>query len=108
MVCPVCEGTLDKSCFRSGDNVCRICRVRLKQDEDVDFSPSERKTIRQAYTNLMLAIRRQAELDGELEEWEVYWLKNGPWPRIWEMLKDTVDKNESIRSELRRHIGGQQ
>ena len=104
--CPVCEGLLEDSLFSNGDGVCRICRMRLKQGEDVDFSVSEYKTIQQAYTALMLAIRRQAEQDDCLDVWEAFWLRTEPWPRIWGILQDVVDQTETVREELRKHEGG--
>lgn len=45
-------------------------------------------------------------MDGELEEWESFWIRREPWKRIWKLLRETMDHAESVRSDLRSQIGG--
>jgi len=110
--CPVCEGLLDESLFQEGDSVCRICRTRLKQEEDVDYAEPEQKTIKQAHIDLLLAVHKQACLDCEKEpealiEWEDFWLKSADWNRVWELLKVSMVQGDSIRGALLQHIEGE-
>ena len=110
--CLVCEGQLEESLFQEGDSVCRICRTRLKQDEDVDYAEPEQKTIRQAHIDLLLAIHRQACFDCEkepnaLNEWEDYWLKSVEWHRVWELLRISMVQGDSVRGALLTYMGGE-
>lgn len=102
----MCEGLLPNNRFQGTDTVCKVCRARIKEQEEVEYGQPGNKTIRQAYTDLLLAIRRQAEMDGELEEWESFWIRREPWKRIWKLLRETMDHAESVRSDLRSQIGG--
>lgn len=104
--CPICEGLLEESLYQNGDQICRVCRVRLKQYEDVEYAATGRKTTLQAHVDLILAIRQQAMLDDELEIWERFWVATEPWPRIWELLQTAVKQKRMIRNDLRSHIGG--
>jgi hypothetical protein len=82
-----------------------VCCARIAYDEGVRYTEPERKTIRQAYTDLMLAIKQQAYFDDALEEWRDFWLMTEPWPQIWRLLKNTVDQGELIRNDLRQRLG---
>lgn len=110
--CPVCEGLLEESLFQDSDSICRICRTRLKQEEDVDYAEPEQKTIRQAHIDLLLAIHRQALFDCEkepdaLDEWKDYWLKSVEWHQVWELLKISMMHGDSVRGALLIHMGGE-
>ena len=96
--CPVCEGILPNARFDAGEYICRICKARLKSLEAIEFGKPGHKTIRQAYFDLLVAIRKQAILDEALEEWETYWLYSEPWPRIWELLKKAEDEVHTSRA----------
>jgi reverse gyrase len=91
--CPVCEGFLEETRFQNGSPICRICKTRLREEE-INYGLSERYTIRQAYTNLIIAIREQAEEDGELDEWQEFWLHGEPWSHVWELLQTTIEQTE--------------
>ena len=111
--CPVCEGLLEESSFGNGDSICRICCSRLKEENDVEYEDAGQKTIRQGYTDLMLAIKKQAYIDAKnikypyaVQEWEEFWLKSEPWPRIWNLLKLTVDQGDLVRNDLQQRMGG--
>jgi len=105
--CPVCEGLLAESLFQGNSETCQVCETRLKRDGEVNYVDSgKRKTIRQSYTNLMLAIKQQAMLDGALEEWQEFWLMVEPWPQIWKLLGTTMNQIGMLKNNQRRYVGG--
>lgn len=111
-ICLICEGLLEESLFQDNSLICRICRTRLKQEEEVNYAEPGQKTIRQAYIDLLLAIHRQARFDCEkepdaLDEWKDYWLKSVEWFHVWELLKISMVQGDSIHGALLSHIGGE-
>jgi hypothetical protein len=79
----------------------------------VEYGKVGQKTIRQGYTDLMLAIKKQAYMDAKniakypyaVQEWKTAWLETEPWPRIWELLKLTMDQGDLIRNDLQQRMG---
>ena len=104
--CDICEGLLAEAQFQDDEPICNICRLRVKQEDDIEFAEPEQRTVKQSYFELLLAIREQAVLDNKaspesLSDWESYWLKVDPWPRIWVVLRDGL-----ARGEVPRDAGG--
>lgn len=83
-VCVMCNTERSAAAFLPGNPICNTCYSRMDGDyESAEFSLPEQVTINQAYVNLILAIRKQAEDDGEIEDWEEYWLHDSDWQHIW-------------------------
>lgn len=84
--CLTCEGLLEDSKFTNGSPICRSCVARLSREYDVTYSPPERTTVRHGYVKLFYAIWDRAKEDGELDDWEAYWMEVEPWPYILSVL----------------------
>lgn len=83
-VCVMCNTERSKAAFLPGNPICNTCYNRMGGDyESAEYSAPEQVTIHQAHVNLILAIRKQAEDDGELGDWEEYWLHDPDWQHIW-------------------------
>ena len=68
---------------------------RRKPSGEVYLASADRKItpVKEAYVNLILAIRNQAILDHDLDDWEVYWLHDTEMAQLWQiLLKQQHDK----------------
>lgn len=104
--CVTCEGLLDDSLFPADGPVCKACVGRLQRVFNVDYSPPKRKTVREAHIALLLAIREQAEKDGELDDWEEYWLEDEAWSRVWQILQYAEEQSVVSNRLTHNTIGG--
>lgn len=84
--CPICEGLLKPSLFRSGSSVCRVCEKKVQDRDSKSHQP--RKSILQVHLDLLIAIRSQAESEDDLGTWERYWIYEEPWRSLWDVLRD--------------------
>ena len=104
--CVTCEGLLEDSLFPNDGPVCKSCVIRLQKVFNVEYAPPERKTVKEAYTSLVIAIRDQAERDGELDDWEEYWLETEEWARVWAIMQAVYEQSNNARDNLHHNIGG--
>lgn len=98
--CITCEGLLEDSQFAGSSPICRVCVSKLKKEYHVEYSPPERKSVREAYVELLIAIRARAVEDGKLEEWEDYWLRSDRWRRFWGLLQDAAEQDSAVRAVM--------
>jgi hypothetical protein len=103
--CLECEGVLPESRFDGIDSICKTCQRIIKRHDTIEYSIPGNKTIRQAYTELLIAIRNQAVIDDRLVDWESFWLEEEPFKRIWKMLQETESHYASIRSGIHNRGG---
>lgn len=115
--CIICEGLLKDSEFAEDSPVCRLCVTRLYTEYDIEFSPPERKTPKEALVNLVLAIKSQAEKDeeigystkydkklgGPLASWKHNWLESSPWKQLWALMKFVENATRESQDSLRHH-----
>lgn len=116
--CVTCEGLLEDSQFSGDSPICKTCVTRLNMRYDVEYTPPERKTRKEATINLVLAIQAQAEKDedvgivtaddkllgGPMAAWKHNWVDSEPWRRIWDIMLSVEDSHSRILSETNRHM----
>jgi len=73
--CIICELQFDDSKFKFNDFICDRCFKRLKKKPNYNKDASRYVSVRMAYVLLLQAIREQAIADGELYDFEEYWLQ---------------------------------
>jgi hypothetical protein len=61
----------------------------LKDHYAVEYALPQRVTLLEGHIKLLGAIRKQAEVDGELEEWEKYWLFGQEMKGVWMLLRES-------------------
>ena len=118
--CIICEGLLKDSEFMKDSPVCHLCVHRLHTEYNIDFSPPERKTPKEALVNLILAVKDQAEKDertgyitkydkklgGPLASWKHNWVESLPWRQIWALLRFVEDTNREVRDGFKHRTRG--
>lgn len=98
-VCIICEVSQEESQFPDGP-ICRSCVACLVRSYGVEYAPPERLSQMESYLSLLLAIRKQSEVDGELMVFEKNWLYCSPWNQIIGSVRDAVDVSEAVSNEL--------
>ena len=89
-VCIICEGVLPVSDYTDGSPICKSCVSRLVDNYGVDYHPPEKRSKLMSWLNLILAIREQAEMDNEIEDFEEGWLYATPFNQIFGMVRESV------------------
>lgn len=87
--CLICHREKPYRAFPKDSPICNKCVERLNHDYDVQYSPPEKLSRKTAYLSLVKAIRDQAEVDGELEDWEEYWLRSPEWRLVWSLFSQS-------------------
>ena len=85
--CLICGLERAYEAFSKGDLICRKCVGKLHDHYEVDYSPPEKTSRIKACITLITAVRELAVEDGELEDWEAYWINSPEWARIWALAK---------------------
>lgn len=99
MFCIICEAHLDNSRFSSSNaNICEVCTAKLHKMYSVNFLPSRKVSKITACLSLIVAVRLQAILDGELADFESYWLQSLSWSRLWCIIKEEQSKNIKLEA----------
>jgi len=96
--CVTCSGLLSESNFPDDSPICRACISKLKRDYAVDFSPPTHKTVPRAYVDLLVAVHDRAVEEGEIEDWNAYWLGTDPWAGLWEMIRTAHAWGRDVRA----------
>jgi len=85
--CVICEGYLDVEKFNTTTSeICTVCQEKIVRVIDVSYAIPERKTKLVSYLSLISAVRKCAETDGCISDFEAFWHQTNPWPVIWELL----------------------
>lgn len=85
--CLVCECEREDTAFSGEDPICKKCVAQLQDRYDVKYSPPERISKIRGFIKLIAAVRALAVEDGELEDWEAYWLESPEWRLIWNLAE---------------------
>lgn len=99
-ICIICEVSQEDSQFPNYGPICLDCISCLVKLYGVEYAPPKRQSQVEAYLALLLAIRKQAESDGELQMFEKNWLYCSPWNQIIGSVRDVVDISEAVSNEL--------
>jgi len=99
-VCIICENYKDESQFSIESPVCKTCANKIVELYGVEYAPPKRKPIIQAHLSLLLAIRKRAVDDKDLEGFERHWIYASPWNQIMEAVKYSV----AVAGEFRNSV----
>lgn len=114
--CRTCEGLLEDDQFMGDSPICRTCVERLRTEYDVEYAPPERRTPKEAITNLIVAIKEQAERDedlgnvlpedglygGPMAAWRYNWIESEPWRKLWGIMLSSVEQVKQSRTTVWR------
>lgn len=99
-ICIICETLREDSQFPDYGPICCGCVACLVKSYGVDYSPPKRLSRMDSYLALLLAIRKQSELDEELEVFEKNWLCSSPWNQIFNAVQDAVIVSDSVPNNV--------
>ncbi len=86
-VCTICIAELPDEKYSTKDaEICTVCQEKVAKITNVAYAIPERKSRLHAYLLLIEAIRKQAERDDAVAEFEVTWIYTHPWPVIWNLM----------------------
>jgi len=54
----------------------------------IEYEPSLGVTRLDAAVRLIIGVRAQAVEDGQLRDWEAYWLENPQWKLVWSVFSE--------------------
>lgn len=94
--CILCQTDKQLREFARKSPICRDCVQEIEVKYKIEYSPPEKVSSLEAQTKLIGAIRDQAIEDGELEDWESYWLKEPEWKMVWELAKVETFVNKTL------------
>ncbi len=117
--CITCEGILEDHQFSGDSPICRMCVTRLNEEYNVEFSPPQRQTRKEAMVNLILAIKSQAEHDedihkwttddnkigGPMAAWRLHWVEPPPWEQLWRIMLEEQRLATMMRSSMHMYTG---
>lgn len=99
-ICIICEVSQKDIEFPDFGPICRNCVAYLVKSYGVEYASPKRQSRLESHLALLLAIRRQAELDDDLGSFERNWLYRSPWNQILNSVKDAVITAEELSNEI--------
>lgn len=99
-VCITCANYRDEKQFSIGSPICKLCVNKLVELHGVNYVPPKKKPIIQAHLSLLLAIRKQAIQEKDLEGFEKNWLYASPWNQIMEAIKHSAVVRDEFRNTV--------
>ena len=117
--CIICEGILETNQFSGDSPICRMCVTRLNDEYNVEYSPPQRQTRKEAMVNLILAVKDQALHDesigkltsedqshgGPMASWRKNWVDSSPWDQLWSIMLEEERLITTMRSTIKTYTG---
>jgi hypothetical protein len=76
-------------------HVCPKCRKLSSTSWESKFQPQVGSSVKDAWTNFFLSIKKKAVEDGKLEDWRKYWVQSNALKKIWMLLQEEATKETS-------------
>lgn len=99
-ICIICEILQEDSQFSDDGPICRSCVTCLVKSYGVEYTPPKKWSRMESYLSLLLAIRKQSELDKELDVFEKNWLYSSPWNQVFSAVQDAIIVSDGVSNNV--------
>jgi len=88
--CLTCYERKEHSEFLRNSPICRSCVKVLEERYAVEYCPPQKVSRREAMLSLIGAVRKQAESDKKINDFEGYWVRSDSLKAILLLIRDGI------------------